>query len=392
LNIQENRKYIYIVLTAIFIAYFGESIYTCVFNNYLDEIHHIGAGQRGMLEFPRELPGILAVFAVGGLFFLTESGIAAFACVLLGTGILALAVPVFSSSAGLLFFWIILASFGQHIFMVIVDAIVLHSSSPETRSIRLGQMKGMITAAGLAGSLYIWFKWKYINHSFTIDFIIGALLCFCAALIFSRSKSKSFPSYGSWRERLVFKKRYCLYYLLETFFGARKQVFITFGFWVMVSTLGKGPEYIGKIMLIAGVIGLFVRPMLGRVIQRFGERRVMVTDSILQICVCLGYAFALMFFSLETATIVLSGCFIADNVLFAFGMARSSYLARTVERKEDLTPSLYTGMSINHVISILAAMLGGCMWSFFGTHIWVFVFAAFLAACSGIVASRIPDK
>jgi len=389
---QENKKYIYIILTAIFVAYFGESIYGWVFNNYLDEVHHIGAGERGMLEFPRELPGILAVFAVGGLFFLTESGVAAFACILLGTGILALAFPFFSSGMGLLFFWIILASFGQHIFLVIVDAIVLHSASPETRSIRLGQMKGMITAATLVGSLYIWFKWKYINHNFTIDFIIGAALCFCAALIFSRSKTKSFPRHASWRERLVFKKRYYLYYLLETFFGARKQIFLTFGFWVMVSTLGKSPEYIGKIMLIAGVIGLFARPSMGRIIQRFGERRVLMVDSVMLFCVCMGYAFALKMFSLETATIVISGCFIADNVLFAFSMARSSYLARTIERKEDLTPSLYTGMSINHVVSILAAILGGYLWSFFGTHIWVFLLAGLLAVGSGIVASRLPDE
>jgi predicted MFS family arabinose efflux permease len=94
---------------------------------------------------------------------------------------------------------------------------------------------------------------------------------------------------------------------------------------------------------------------------------------------------------MEIATIVISTCFIIDNLLFAVGTARSSYIARIVERKEDITPSLYSGMAINHVTSIAGAALGGLIWTVTGTPTWTFVFAASLAIFSGITASKIRD-
>ena len=200
-----------------------------------------------------------------------------------------------------------------------------------------------------------------------------------------------FKKCSSWRDRMVLKKQYSLYYVLEAFFGARKQVFITFGFWLLVFTLGKSPAYMGKLMLIAGVIGLGFRPFIGKIIQVYGERRALISESVLIVLVCLGYAFAMKLFSLETASMILSACFIADASLFAFGMARSSYLARTVEKKDDLTPSLYSGMAINHVTSIIGAVLGGLLWKVTGDHLWVFLFAAVLGVIYGVLANRVKD-
>ncbi len=389
----ENRKrLILFLLAAIFAFYVAENIYGNIFNNYLDQVQKIGTSARGLLELPRELPGVLSVFAISALFFLSEGAIAAVACFLFSAGLFALAVPGFAGNYWLLCLWLGVASFGQHFFMVIVDAIVLHTASPENRSLRLGQMKSLITAAGLVASAFVWFKWKYISQDFNIDFIISGTCAFIGGLIFVIMKPAGhFKKCSSWRDRMVLKKQYSLYYVLEAFFGARKQVFITFGFWLLVFTLGKSPAYMGKLMLIAGVIGLGFRPFIGKIIQVYGERRALISESVLIVLVCLGYAFAMKLFSLETASMILSACFIADASLFAFGMARSSYLARTVEKKDDLTPSLYSGMAINHVTSIIGAVLGGLLWKVTGDHLWVFLFAAVLGGIYGIFASRVKD-
>ena len=393
MDATENRKrLILFLLAAIFAFYVAENIYGNIFNNYLDQVQKIGTSARGLLELPRELPGVLSVFAISALFFLSEGAIAAVACFLFSAGLFALAVPGFAGNYWLLCLWLGVASFGQHFFMVIVDAIVLHTVSPEKRSLRLGQMKSLITAAGLVASTFVWFKWKYVSQNFNIDFIIAGTGAFIAGLIFVIMKPAGhFKKCNSWRDRIVLKKQYSLYYVLEAFFGARKQVFITFGFWLLVFTLGKSPAYIGKLMLISGVIGLGFRPFIGKIIQLYGERRALVTESVLVVLVCLGYAFAMKLFSLETASIILSVCFIADASLFAFGMARSSYLARTVEKKDDLTPSLYSGMAINHVTSIVGAVLGGLLWKFTGDHLWVFLFAAVLGVIYGFFADRVKD-
>lgn len=389
----ENRKrLILFLLAAIFAFYVAENIYGNIFNNYLDQVQKIGTSARGLLELPRELPGVLSVFAISALFFLSEGAIAAVACFLFSAGLFALAVPGLAGNYWLLCLWLGVASFGQHFFMVIVDAIVLHTASPENRSLRLGQMKSLITAAGLVASAFVWFKWKYISQDFNIDFIISGTCAFIGGLIFVIMKPAGhFKKCNSWRDRMVLKKQYSLYYVLEAFFGARKQVFITFGFWLLVFTLGKSPAYMGKLMLIAGVIGLGFRPFIGKIIQIYGERRALICESVLIVLVCLGYAFAMKLFSLETASIILSACFIADASLFAFGMARSSYLARTVEKKDDLTPSLYSGMAINHVTSIIGAVLGGLLWKVTGDHLWVFLFAAVLGVIYGVLANRVKD-
>lgn len=388
---KNRTKYVILLLAAVLTAYLGESIYGYVFNNYLEDVHNIKASTRGFLEFPRELPGILALFAVGILYFLRENRIASLATLLMGMGIAALAIPAVSNSFPTVIVFIMLASLGQHIFMVIVDAIVIHTAKPENRSVRLGQMRALITAAGLLGSFYLWIKWKFTSAGFSFDFILAGSFAVFASILLLGIKTESFPQHKSWKERFVFKKRYSIYYFLEIFFGARKQIFMTFGFWVMVAVLKKSPEFIGKVMLIAGIIGIFFKPFVGKLVQKFGEKKVLMADSIALFTVCMGYAFAMRLFSLKTATIIISGCFIIDNLLFAVGTARSSYIARIVEKKEDITPSLYSGMAINHVTSILGAAIGGLIWTLTNDYICTFVFAASLAVFSGITASRIKD-
>lgn len=387
----KTRNRIYFLLAAVFMFYLGDSAYGYLFNNYLEQVHKIGTDARGLLEFPRELPGFLSVFVLSALFFMGEGAIAALASFLLAGGLIAMTLPGFVSSYWLLILWITVTSFGQHFFLVVVDAIVLHNSSPENRSLRLGQMKGLITAAGLAASIFIWVKWKYVNTNFNVDFLFAAAACIIAGIIFMSVKVGDFKKCKSWKERIVFKKKYMLYYALETFFGARKQIFLTFGFWLMVSTLSKSADYMGITMFAAGVFGLFFRPFIGKMIQVFGERRALVVESILITVICMCYAFAMKIFSLDIAALVLTVCFVADISFFAFGMARSSYLARTVESKEDLTPSLYSGMAINHVTSIAGAVLGGYIWKYTGDHMWVFLFLAILSVGYGVTASMIKD-
>ena len=67
-------------------------IFETTFNNFLSEVHGIGAGARGLLEFPRELPGFLTALFVGLLFFLPETVVAALAMIAVGIGMLGIAV------------------------------------------------------------------------------------------------------------------------------------------------------------------------------------------------------------------------------------------------------------------------------------------------------------
>ena len=379
------RRTMLFVLIALFLGLYGGGVYDLIFSNFLRDVHHFDAEQRGLLELPRELPGILSLFAISALFFLNEVRMAAVACVLMAGGMFLLSRSDMGQGFWPLAGMIMVVSLGQHILMGTVDSIVMHTARPENRSLRLGQMKALATAAALLGALVVWVKWKF-NQSFAVDFTMTACLCLVAALFLSLVKTPVFPKKKGWRECFIFKKTYKTYYLLEILHGIRKQLYLTFGFWLMVSTLQQSPGYIGQTLLIAGVIGLFTQPLIGWSIRRFGERRVTIFDSIALSCLCLAYAFAPDLLPRHWAVGVVTACFVLDNLLFALGMARSTYVAHISERKEDITPSIYTGIAINHVASIAYGVIGGLIWTYTGGPQAVFLVGGLATVAAGFVA------
>ena len=352
------------MLLALFLGQFGSGVYDLVFSNFLRDAQHLDVEMRGFIELPRELPGILSLFVVGMLFMFNEVRMAGVACLLMFGGMYALALCGPGTGLWVLSAWILTVSLGQHVLMGMIDTIVIHTARPENRSLRLGQMKALGTAASLLGALCVWIKWKF-NQSFAVDFFIMGGVCLLAAVLLSRVKTPVFPKRRGWRECFVFKRRYTVYYGLEILHGIRKQLYLTFGFWLMVSTLGQSPEHIGKTLLIAGVVGLGTQPLIGWSIKRFGERNVTIFDSIALSLLCLAYAFAPGLLPSHWAVAVVTTCFVLDNLLFALGMARSTYVARICERPEEITPSIYTGLAINHVASISYGVLGGLIWMSF---------------------------
>lgn len=379
------------VLAALFLGQYGSGVYDLIFSNFLRDSQHLGAEQRGFLEFPRELPGILSLFIVSALFFLHEVRVAAVSCLLMCIGMLALALLPNAASLWGLSALIMTVSLGQHVLMGTVDSIVMHTARPENRSLRLGQMKALGTAASLLGALVIWIKWQF-NTSFSVDFIMMAAACLMAAFFLSKVKVPAFPQRKGWKEHFVFKKRYKTYYWLEILHGIRKQLYLTFGFWLMVSTLGQSPSYIGKTLLIAGIIGLATQPLIGWSIGKFGEKSVTIFDSIALSLLCLAYAFAPKMLPINWAIFIITVCFILDNLLFSLGMARSTYIARICETKEDITPSIYTGIAINHVASIFYGITGGLIWTYTGGPEAVFLIGGIATVAAGFVARHMDES
>lgn len=149
------RKTMVFVLIALFLGQYGAGMYDLVFSNFLRDAHHLNAEERGFLELPRELPGILTLFVTSALFFMNEVRIASVACLLMTAGMLVLSRLDDACSMWTLSAWIMLVSLGQHILMGTIDSIVMHTARPENRSLRLGQMKALGTAASLLGALVV---------------------------------------------------------------------------------------------------------------------------------------------------------------------------------------------------------------------------------------------
>ncbi len=86
---------------------------------------------------------------------------------------------------------------------------------------------------------------------------------------------------------------------------------------------------------------------------------------------------------------VVGACFVLDNLLFAMGMARTTYVARMCgDRREDITPSIYTGIAVNHVASIAYGVLGGVIWMYAGGPQAVFLIGGLATVGAGLVARK----
>lgn len=377
------------ILAAIFIAHFGNGIWDLLLANCLSDVHGLSTEQRGLTELPRELPGVLSFFAICCLFFLNEVRLAAVACVLTAVGALGFSQLGAGTSFLVLSWWVLLTSLGQHIFMGTVDSIVMHTARPENRGLRLGQMRALCTAAMLGGAAYIWVKWKF-NADFAVDYILMAVVLGAAALLLFGVKAGSdFPARRSWKECFIYRPDYKVYYGLEILHGIRKQLYLTFGYWLMVNKLQQPPATIGMVILAAGVIGLFTQPLIGWSIKRFGEKRVTIFDSIALSLLCVAYAFAPDCFPHAVAVYVVAGCFVLDNLLFAMGMARTTYIARVCgERHAEITPCIYTGLAINHVASIAFGVAGGLIWQAAGGPQAVFLIGGAAVVAAGLLARK----
>ncbi|MDI6871526.1 MAG: MFS transporter [Bacillota bacterium] len=364
-------------------------IYDTTFNNFLSDTYHLKETARGLVEFPRELPGFLVALLSGALFFLPEHRFTVLAMLILATGLFGLAF--LSPTFGLMLVFMFLYSAGQHLFLPLQSALGLAMARTGKPGERLGQLSAVSTAATVVGCGIVWLGFEYFHLTYRGMFAVAGLGGLSAALLFTGLKAPEGISRE--RRRLVVKRRYSVYYVLNILYGARKQVFLTFGPWMIIKVLGQPASTIAKLWIAAAVLGVAVRALLGRAIDRLGERRVLVGEGVIVFLVCLAYALgprfgtgAVRYWSAYTAYVV-------DQLLFAVSMARSTYLYKIAERPEDLTPTLSLAVTLDHAVSMTVPFFGGLLWAAFGFQ-YVFLVAAVIALVYLGVASgiRVPER
>jgi MFS family permease len=353
------------------------------FNNYVSDTFNLGADARGLLEFPRELPGFLTALFAGLLFFLPETRIAGFSALAIGAGMLGLAWigPHWSAMLAFLTLW----STGAHLMMPVRSSVTMELAASHERGRRMGQIASTAIAASIVGCALVWVTMRWLHASYRLIFILGGLASFMAAFFLFAMR---LPNAHLQRPKFIWRGRYWLYYVLSFLFGARKQVFITFGPWVLIRVFHQPVWIFAQLWIAAAVLGVFFQPALGRAIDRFGERAVLLVDSALILLVCLGYGFAHLLPNPTAALGLLYACFVADNLLFGVNMARDTYLSKIVQQPDHLAPTLSLGITINHAVSMSIPAAGGLLWMRYG-HSSVFLATACIAVLMGVFSAMV---
>jgi predicted MFS family arabinose efflux permease len=253
---------------------------------------------------------------------------------------------------------------------------------------RLGQLNAIRNLAVIMGSLLVLLGFKFLGFTFHHTFALSALaFTVAAAFMFAMKPDKTQKP----KVYLKLYKEYRLYYLLSILYGSRKQIFLTFGPWVLVTVFHQPTQTLATLVMIGGGIGILFQPLLGRAIDKLGERFVLLSEAGLLVFVCLGYGFSKFLMRENVAFFVVCVCFLLDQMLMSVNMARSTYMKKIALHDSHVQPALTGSVTIDHIFSITVGLLGGIIWDALGFQ-YVFLLGAFIAVANFLAALyiRIP--
>ncbi|MDR2510643.1 MAG: MFS transporter [Spirochaetaceae bacterium] len=379
-------------LCSLIVAGIAYGLYRGVQDNYLVEVLKITPFERGIVEFFRELPGLLVVLILAAMWKLSESRIFKIGLSIMLAGIGGL---LFSPSVKLfVVICMVIFSAGEHIIMPVKSTISLDLAQSGKGGASLGITSTINNLGNIAGYLIVTliffifsrFGFKRADAiEFRVVFAAAFMLMAASVLISAAIKETSLKAA---RRRFYFARKFSKYYMLEVFYGARKQIFLTFAPFVLISVYGANTSVIASLLAICALTGMLFSPVIGRLTDRLGYKFIMVADTLILIAVCFLYGFSHHIFPMEIAFIVVCVNFVLDSILSLGSMATNVYVQSIASSPEEITATISTGISVNHFISIFIALTGGYIWKVTGIEV-LFSLSALLGAVNSVYAATI---
>ena len=375
---------------SILVTEIGYGLYKGTIDNYLAEIVVMGEMDRGIAEFFRELPGLLLVFLLAAMYtFSAERIYKIGAMVMLGGMTMLSAVP---ATKVMVILSMCIYSLGEHLQLGMKSTLSLEYSRPGQGGRALGYQNAVSNIGTLFGYAVIIVAFLLLGDRkpFRPFFAVAALLVGAGFAIGLKIKGNS--ETDKTRSRFYFRKKYTKYYMLEVFYGARKQVFFTFGPYVLILFYHADATVISLLFAISAVCCYFLAPLVGTIIDKIGYKKVMVADTLILVIVCFFYGFAHHLFPMEIAFIVCCINYMLDSVISLASMASNVYVQDISDSPEETRATISTGISVNHMITILIALFGGWIWQSLGIET-LFILSAVLGLCNSAYAATIkPAK
>ncbi|MDP4110295.1 MAG: MFS transporter, partial [Bacillota bacterium] len=375
-SFRSDRNFSLLLATG-FLAGISSGITTTTFNNFLNDVYHLSEAMRGMVEFPRELPGALLVFIFAAFTFLSDVKLASLGMIFASLGMFGLGL--LSPGFVPMLLWMVVLNLGTHIGMPLAPGIGMSLSKQEEYGARLGRYNAYCLSATIIGYLIVLLGFDFLSLSYTALFIIAGFCYLASAFTFMFMRLP--VNTGRKKPRFVLKKKYTVFYLQSVTNGARKQIFLTFAPWVLIKIYHLGTPMFAVMGFVVAFLSIGTRTVVGRAIDRLGEKTVLSAEAILLIALCMGYAFASDIFPVGVAVVVTAACYIIDNSLSSVEMARSTYVRKIADDPSDVVPTLSTGTSFDHVVSMTIPFLGGLIWAA-TSYKMVFVLASLIAVCN----------
>ncbi len=385
----KSESHFKVFLVSLLITGLGYGLYKGMIDNYLAEIVSMGEFDRGVAEFFREIPGLLLVFILAVLYTCSAEKLYKIGAIimLIGMGMLCIVSP----GKILVTIAICVYSLGEHIQLGMKNTLSLEYSKEGKGGQALGYQNAMSQIGTLIGYLVIIVSFLFLadKKPFKPFFIAATVFMAIAAVCAFRLTGNS--ETDKTKSRFYFRKKYTKYYMLEVFYGARKQVFFTFGPYVLILFYGASATVISLLFAISAICCFFFAPLVGKIIDKLGYKVVMISDTLILVIVCFFYGFAHHIFPMHIALIVCCVNYVLDSIISLASMASNIYVKDISDSPEEVKATISTGISVNHLITILIALFGGYIWQKLGIET-LFIISAVLGLCNSAYAATIKVR
>lgn len=344
-----------LLASAVFLLMFGEALYGGVRTNFFVEVIGLNERQVLWLEGIREVPGLLLILLSALIMHIPLSRRASASVLSMGVSFICFALV---RSYAALVAVEIAASAGIHSWMPLQSTLGM-SLAPRERSGRvLGALAAVSAMASILGVGTVALSTRFLPAlSLRAYYVIGGAMIIGAATLLWRLPTHVGAT-ATPPPRLLLRRRYWLYYVLNFFEGSRKQILSAFAALVLVQSYGLATHQLSALLLASALVNFLASPMLGRLLDRFGERVTLGGSYLLLALCCAAYA------SLRQVWL-LAGLFLCIKLLVVLEMGLSTYVNRIAPRQE-LTPTLSAGISVNHITSVGVPLLAGTLFPIVG--------------------------
>ncbi len=346
-EIKNRQMYVYLIVFTI-CSTAGLQAWRTLFDNYAVGVLGLEGKHIGAVQSIREIPGFLTFLVIYLLLIIREHTLSALSIMILGIGIGI--AGFFPSFYGLIFTTLVM-SFGFHYYETTNQSLTLQYFDKNTSPLVFGKQRSVAAASNVGMGLLIFFVAPVLSFK-QIYLFVGVVIIFVSVWGFFQNPTDKniIPQ----RKRMVFRKRYGLFYFLTLMAGARRQIFIAFAVFLLVKRFNFSVQEIAVLFLINNVINYYLSPFIGKSIVRFGERKVLSLEYFSLIFIFLSYA-------LTESKLIIACLYIADHIFFNFAIGVRTYFQKIADPK-DIAPSMSVSFAINHIAAVLFPVIGGFLW------------------------------
>ena len=395
---QNRQRAVRLFVAVLALTALANGLGSNIFSNYFNEVFHIDSVQRGFIEIPRESPGILCMVLVAALGFLGNLWMSVVAQVLVLAGLVVMGWM--SPDYGTMLVFLFVNSLGMHFFMPLNDAISMDLAERGRVGETLGKFKGVNTLFAMAAAVLVFFGFRARLFSFgdrtILPFALAAGLT-AGAVVLLVCMARLMPQGGAVKNhKLLFRTQYMPYYMVTLAYGCQKRIKIVFAPWVIINLLGQGADTVALLTIAVHLAGVWAAPVIGKLLDRLGVRAMLWAEagyivlSFSAMGLLAGMLAGESFGLRDPITWLVFGAYVLCILFEQFNMVHSYMMRSIALDPSEVTRTLSVGLSVDHVMAIIASPVMGLIWSAWGVQ-YVFYLAA-LSAVFQVAAAAMTRK